>query len=127
MSSFKGVDLFGSGPHAFVVGEQGRRVISNAAVAGNPAADGSATYGDRELRITVTGRLVAGSESALWSLRDAIVSRAASTETKGTLTDGNGRTWSDVYLFGFTPSGDVDRGRVFSLGYTAEFGVSRDS
>lgn len=127
MSSFKGDDLFGSGPHRFSVGEQGRRVISNAAIAGSAAADGSATYGDRELRIAVAGRLVASSESALWSLRDAIVSEAASTESEGTLTDGNGRSWDDVYLFGFTPDGDIDRGRVFSLGYSAEFGFSRDS
>lgn len=127
MSSFKGVDLFGSGPHRFVVGLQGRRIVSNAAVGGTPSVDGSSTYGDRELRVTVIGRLVASSESALWSLRDAIVSRAASTEAEGELADGNGRTWADVYLFGFEPSGDVDRGRVFSLGYTAEFGVSRDS
>ncbi len=127
MSSFKGDDLFGSGPHRFAVGEQGRRVVSNAAVAGSPAADGSSTYGDRELRITVTGRLVAGSEASLWALRDAIVSGSVSTEGSGTLEDGNGRSWEDVHLFGFTPDGDIDRGRVYSLGYTAEFGFSRDS
>jgi len=65
-SSFKGVDLFGSGPHVFEVGRQGRRVVSISAVSGDPSAPGSFESGDYELRVTVRGRLVASSESALW-------------------------------------------------------------
>lgn len=123
MSSFKGDDLFGSGPHRFVVGREGRRVVSFAAVAGDPSLGGTFTSGDRELRVTVRGRLVADSEADLWDLRDDIVAEASSTATAGTLDDGNGRSWAGVKLIGFEPVGPTDRGRVYSLGYMAEFGV----
>lgn len=124
MSSFKGDDLFGSVPHRFEVGRQGSRVVSYAAASGDPTVGGSFVSGDLELRITVRGRLVATSEPALWSLRDAITDEAASAAGPGTLADGRGRTWTGVRLLSFTPDGPVDRGRVFSVGYTAEFGTS---
>jgi hypothetical protein len=122
MSSFKGVDLFGSGPHRFEVGRQGRRVVTYAAVAGDPTAPGSFSAGDQELRVTVRGRLAAATGPALWTLRDAIAAEAASTSGAGTLADGLGRTWTNVKLLSFTPDGPTDRGREFSVGYTAEFG-----
>jgi hypothetical protein len=122
MSSFKGNDLFGSGPHRFQVGRQGRRVISYAAAAGDPTVPGSFVSGDHELRITVRGRLVANSDAALWTLRDAISAEAASTATAGTLADGRGRSWTDVKLLTFTPDAPTDRGRTHSVAYTAEFG-----
>lgn len=122
MSSFKGLNLFGSGPHRFRVGREGRRVITYAALTGDPSMPGSFVSGDHELRITVTGRLAASTESALWSLRDAITAQAVSTATAGALADGNARTWADMKLLSFTPEACTDRGRRYSLAYTAEFG-----
>ncbi|MCC5824021.1 MAG: hypothetical protein LAT64_13125 [Phycisphaerales bacterium] len=122
MSSFKGVNLFGSGPHRFTVGREGRRVVTYAALTGDPSVPGSFASGDHELRVTVTGRLTAASEAALWSQRDAITAQAASASGPGTLADGKGRTWTDMKLLTFTPAGPIDRGRVLSLAYTAEFG-----
>ncbi|MFK7884868.1 MAG: hypothetical protein AB8F26_11875 [Phycisphaerales bacterium] len=122
MSSFKSLDLFGSGPHRFTVGREGRRVVSLAAVAGDPSLAGTFSSGDQELRITVRGRLVADSESDLWDLRDDIVAEAGSTASAGTLADGNGQSWTGLKLIEFEPGGPTDRGRVFSLGYNAEFG-----
>ncbi len=122
MSSFKGINLFGSGPHRFRVGREGRRVITYAALTGDPSIPGSFVSGDHELRVTVTGRLAASTESALWTLRDAITAQAASTATAGTLADGNARTWTDMKLLSFTPESPTDRGRRYTLAYTAEFG-----
>jgi len=123
MSLFKGIDLFGSGPHRFTVERQGRRLVSYAAITGDPSLPGTFTSGDRELRVTVTGRLVDDDEAGLWVQRDAIVAQAMSTSGAGTLTDDHGRTWADVKMISFEAHGPTDRGRVFSLGYTAEFGV----
>ena len=123
-SSFKSLDLFGSGPHVFEVGRQGRRVVSLSAATGDPSVAGSFESGDYELRVTVRGRLVASSESALWALRDAISDEAAFGVSGGDLVDQHGRTWSGVKLFYVEWEGSVDRGRVLSIGYEALFGVT---
>lgn len=123
-SSFKGSDLFGSGPHVFEVGRQGRRVVSLAAITGDPSVAGSIESGDYELRVTVKGRLVSGSEGALWTLRDAIASEAAYNVAGGNLVDHHGRIWSGVKLFWVEWGGAVDRGRAWSIGYEAVFGVT---
>lgn len=123
-SSFKGVDLFGSGPHVFEVGRQGRRVVSLSVVSGDASVPGTFESGDYELRVTVKGRLVASSESGLWSLRDAIAAQAEFEVSGGNLVDHHGRTWSGVKLFQVEWLGAVDRGRVLSVGYEALFGVT---
>lgn len=122
-SSFKGDDLFGSGPHVFREQRRGRRVVSLAAVAGDVTQDGSAEFGDYELRVEVRGRLVSSTESGLWALRDAITDEADSAVAAGILEDTHGHEWSDMKLLSFEPSGETDRGRDVSLGYTALFGV----
>lgn len=122
-SSFKGVDYFGSGPHRFVVGRQGRRLVSLAAVTGDPTLSGSFEAGDRELRLEVRGRLVAQSEAGLWALRDALTLQAAFEVTGGTLIDHHGQEWEDVVLLTVEWAGPVGRGRVWSVGYTALFGT----
>ncbi len=121
MSTFKGDDLFGSGPHRFTVGREGRRIVTYAAVAGDPSVPGSFTSGDLELRITVTGRLIADDDAELWTLRDAITAAAASTNTPGVLADGRGRSWPNMTLVSFEPAGPTDRARRTTLPYTAEF------
>lgn len=123
-SSYKGIDLFGSGPHVFAVGRQGRRVVSLSAVSGDPSVPGSFESGDDEVRVSVRGRLVAGSESALWTLRDAIATQAAFQVGAGELIDQHGHSWAGVKLLRVEWLGAVDRGRVLSIGYEALFGVT---
>lgn len=123
-STFKGLDLFGSGPHVFEIGREGRRVVSLSAIAGDPSVAGTIESGDYELRVAVKGRLVAESESALWALRDAISDEAAYQVAGGDLIDHHGRIWDDVKLFQVEWDGGIDRGRVLSIGYEALFGIT---
>lgn len=122
-SSFKGVDIFGSGPHRFTMAAQGMRAVSLAAVADNPTVEGSAWFGDIELEVHVRGRLVAAGESALWTLRDAVVAYADTDNTPvpGTLIDLHGKTWTSMSMFRYEELGGVARGRVWSVGYQCRF------
>lgn len=121
-SSYKGVDLFGSGPHRFFAGRTGRRVVPLSVIADDASVAGSEQFGDLEVRVSVRGRLVASSGSGLWSLVDAIVSRAGDADS-GVLDDGAGRLWAGVKLLTFEPIGSVERGREVSLAYEAVFGA----
>ncbi len=122
-SSFKGEDLFGSGPHRFAMAGQGMRAISLAAVAEDVTAEGSAWFGDLELEVHVRGRLVAASESALWDLRDAVSAETDTDNTPvpGTLIDPHGREWASMSMYRYEEAGGVDRGRVWSVGYLCRF------
>ncbi|MFI4898389.1 MAG: hypothetical protein ACIARR_11245 [Phycisphaerales bacterium JB059] len=122
-SSFKGLDLFGSGPHRFVMGRQGLYAVPLSVVSGDPAQAGSSWFGDLELEVHVLGRLVGESEGALWALRDAITAQAESSNTPvaGTLVDGHGRAWDSMSLYRYEETGPTDRGRVWSVGYVARF------
>jgi hypothetical protein len=118
-SSFKGLDLFGSGPHRFAVGRQGQGMTSELFL---PVPESGTLYhGPVELEVVVTGRLVAGGESALWALRDAITDELLDPPSPGTLIDLHGREWADLSFVGFTPGERTDRGRVVSLEYRARF------
>lgn len=123
-SAFKGLDLFGSGPHVFEVGRQGRRVVSLSALSGDPSVPGTIESGDDELRVSVRGRLVSGTEAGLWQLRDALAAQAVSGVAGGDLIDHHGRVWAGVKLLRVEWDSPVDRGRVRSVGYTALFGVT---
>ncbi len=118
-SSFKSVDLFGSGPHRFRVLKQGQLVVSDFAIGG---FSGATSYlGLVELRVVVRGRLVAESESALWTLRDAIGAELLDPPLPGELVDGHGRSWEDMSLIRYEEEDRTDRGRVWSVGYACEF------
>lgn len=121
-STFKGLDLFSSGPHRFQVGRQGRRVVSLSAVSGDPSVPGTFESGDWEPRVTVRGRLVAQSESQLWTLRDAIAAQAAFEVAPGDLTDHHGRTHTNMKLFHIEWGRQTDRGRLRTIEYEALFG-----
>ncbi len=122
-SSFKGLDLFGSGAHRFALGRQGLYAVPLSVVGGNATLAGSSWFGDLELEVHVRGRLVAASESALWTLRDAVSAQSASTVSPipGVLIDLHGRTWASMSFYRYEEEDHIDRGRVWSVGYLARF------
>jgi len=123
MSSFRALDLFGSGPHRFVVPERALVVIPLWVIGsyGYDDGSGSVVLGEKELIVEVRGRLVASDEAGLWALRGAVAGEADTPQTKGALVDNDGRTWSDMTLVKYEETGAVDRGRVWSMGYVATF------
>lgn len=120
-SSYKGVDLFGSGPHRFGVRPRGVETVARWRVTGNPAHGGTLPIGDLELEVVVTGRLVAASEEDLWDLRGAVAGAASFSAGAGLLIDHGGREFADMWFLEYAESDRVDRGRVWSVGYTARF------
>lgn len=126
-SFFNSLGLFNSGPHRFGHRAIGELVVPNAVL--NPLQPGSIAAGPLELVVVVTGRLVASSESALWTLRDAIAAQLTDPPVMATLIDHHGRTWNDMSFVRFEPlepsggqgAGRTDRGRVRSLAYRATF------
>jgi hypothetical protein len=118
-STFKGLGLFNSGAHRFRLAPEGEYVLRNAVL--NPNQAGSTPVGPLELVIFVTGRLVAPSESALWALRDAITAQLTHPVQTGTLIDHHGRTWTNMSFVEFATEDRTDRGRVWSIAYTAKF------
>lgn len=118
-SSFKSLDLFGSGPHRFAVGREGQATSSELFLP--TPAPGTRYHGLVELRIVVAGRLFAATEAALWALRDAITAELLDPPAPGTLVDQHGRSWADMSFVAFIPQDRTDRGREFSLGYEARF------
>lgn len=118
-SSFKGIDLFGSGPHRFAVGKQGEFALSGPAL--GAFVPDSTPLGLMELDITVKGRLIAASESALWTLRDSVVAQLVHPPPRGTLIDLHGRSWTDMSFITYEEADRTDRARVWSVAYTAVF------
>jgi hypothetical protein len=119
MSSFKGLDIFGSGPHRTAFGRQGYLVTLD--FFGGVPGGGSTNQGLQDLDIFIRGRLIASSESALWTLRNGIRAQLATTPTPGTLVDTAGRSWADMTLISYREGGRRDRGRVFSMRYEVQF------
>lgn len=119
MSSFKSLDLFGSGPHRFAAEFQGSLVVPKLRL--GITESGSGWLGLEEFTMVVTGRLVASSQSALWAQRDAIVAQLIDPPTAGTLVDNAGRSHANMSFIGFEEDDRVDRGRVWSVAYTARF------
>lgn len=120
-SSYKGVDLFGSGPHRFGVRARGVETVARWRVTGNSAHGGTLPIGQVELEVVVTGRLVAGSEEDLWELREAVAGAASFSAGSGVLIDHEGREFDDMWFIEYAESERVDRGRLWSIGYTARF------
>ncbi len=115
-STFAGFSLFNSGPHRFIVGRVGRLTRGPFAT---PTDDPFTTdEAVRELAIVQTGRLVASSNAALWTLIDAIRTQAELPRT-GTLVDHHGRSWTSMTLHRFDPADRIDRGRDYTLAYRA--------
>ncbi|MEM7755175.1 MAG: hypothetical protein AAF297_06025 [Planctomycetota bacterium] len=121
MSSFRGLDLFGSGPHRTVIARRGMYVVPYSVSTGNDVVPGARAYGDLELIVTVRGRLVASSEAGLWSLRQAVAGEAEFAEGSATLVDTRGRSFESMWLIRYEEFGAVDRGRAWSVVYEATF------
>lgn len=119
-SSFKSLNLFGSGPHRFARRRQGITTLAYLAL--DDFQSGSFPLpGLIELDVVVTGRLVAASESALWTIRDAIAAQLLDPPAAGTLIDHAGRSYTGMSFITYTEADRTDRGRVFSIAYTAVF------
>jgi len=123
MSTFRGIDFFGSGPHRVVQGARAQTLVPLWVInfAGYNDASGTESQGDEDVVVVVRGRLVGTTEALLWAERDALMSEAAfaSPAKKGTLVDNHGRSWADLVLVSYAEDGPIDRGRVWSVGYTA--------
>lgn len=119
MSSFKSIDLFGSGPHRSRVGRRGNLVLGELFF-GSPSPV-SFDYGLFELEVFIAGRLVASSESGLWALRDAVTAQLLDPPSPGTLVDTTGRSWADMSFIGYVEEGPAERGRLWSVAYEAQF------
>jgi hypothetical protein len=119
MSSYKGIDLFGSGPHRFWVGRRGHQLVTYLSQ-GVPAA-GTFSVGLVELVVMVRGRLVAGSDADLWAQRDVIVGQMTFPPSPGVLIDSTGRSFPSMTLTRYTEGQGVDRGRLWTLSYVVEF------
>lgn len=125
MSSFKGVDLFGSGPHRFSVGPMGQTLRERSFLFGSPSEFGKIPVGALDLEVFVSGRLIADDDAGLWSVVDVIDQQLVSFTPSGELLDGRGRSWSAMYLVGFEMDEGFSRGRRVSVGYTASFRTLR--
>lgn len=119
MSSFKGLNLFGSGPHRFSLAKQGHLLTSDFFFGG--AGGGSTAQGLIDLDVVVRGRLIAASDASLWTLRDSVAAQLLDPPTPGTLIDEHGRSWAGMSFVGYVEEDRVDRGRVVSVGYEAVF------
>jgi hypothetical protein len=118
-SSYKGLNLFGSGPHRFSMRRRGQVVIGPYSMA-DPSV-GSTYHGPLELEIVVIGRLVAASDAALWTLRDAIHAQLLDPPAPGTLVDHTGKSYPEMSFVRFEAGPMTDRGRVWSIAYVARF------
>jgi hypothetical protein len=119
VSSYKSLNLFGSGPHRFGFGRQGHLVTLD--FFNGFGGGGSTAQGPIDLEIVVSGRLVAVSEGGLWNLRDAIRGQINEPPVPGTLVDSAGRSWLEMTLVRYEEGVRRDRGRVYSMRYTAVF------
>jgi hypothetical protein len=116
-SSYKGIDLFGSGPHRFSVLREGELVVAAYLLGGGGA--GGQVVGKLDIQVVVRGRLAGRDDAAVWSVRDALSAQAGSDA--GTLIDLRGHRWERMTLVNVEWADRVDHGRVVSIEYAATF------
>lgn len=119
-STFNGIGLFNSGPHRFAAGPQGESMVNNYLIGASPS-HGTTAQGALELDIVVSGRLIATSESALWTLRNAVAAQLTHPPATASLVDHHGHTWTGMSFIEFKEENTTDRGRQWSVAYKALF------
>ena len=119
MSTIAGQSLFNSGPHRFVIKTVGKLWVPPLRL--DALQDLIVVYSaSLQVRIEQWGRLIGSSEADLWTQVETIRARCEAQLT-GALVDNNGRTWAGMTLLTFRPEERVDRGRVISLAYRADY------
>ncbi|GJQ28610.1 MAG: hypothetical protein HBSAPP03_04940 [Phycisphaerae bacterium] len=118
-TTFKGLNLFNSGPHRVEFGPRGHLVTID--FFGGGSGGGSTAQGLTDWTLVVRGRLVATSESALHTLREAVRAQLQATPTAGTFIDHHGHSWSGLTFVRYAEHGPADRGRAWSVAYEAVF------
>lgn len=118
MSSFRGEDLFSSGPHHFIVRRVGTFVRAGFVFPNDSSVP--VAYGKAAIEIEQVGRLVAGTSAALWALFDAIRLHAESG-VSGALVTETSKTFEGVALYEFSMTGPIERGRDWSMPYIARY------
>ncbi|HZW08091.1 MAG TPA: hypothetical protein VFF65_13290 [Phycisphaerales bacterium] len=116
MSTFDGLDLFGSGPCTFTAGPRGSQWARNVDL-GTPAA-GIQVLGGHTVSVEVRGRLTAATAPALKAVTDALEAAAG---VKADLIDDTGRTWPDLTLIEIVYEAPPESGRLWSIPYRAYF------
>jgi len=117
-STIDGQTLFDSGPERFVVRSVGTLFVPPLAI--NDLQSTTTLYGDLELWIVQTGRLVAVDDDGLWDQIDAIRAQAE-IPLSGSLVLPNGRTFAGMSMLRFRPESEFDRGRVVSVSYRVDY------
>lgn len=121
MSSFNGVDLFGSGPHRFMLPPAGYQFAPRLSLGlGGP---GVSIVGLAQVLVTVSGRLVAPDLAGLEALMQEIRTAADPAANVGQLIDNHGRIYEDMTFLRCQFGERTDRGREVSVTYVATFAV----
>lgn len=119
MSTHAGQSLFNSGPHRFSMRTAGKLWVPPLTL--DSLQDLTTVFtANLEVSVRQSGRLIGSSETDLWSQVDTIRARCEA-KLFGTLVDSAGRSWTNMTLLTFRPADRVDRGRVISLAYTADY------
>lgn len=118
MSSINGQTLFNSGPHRFVIRSVGTLYFPPLSL--DFLQTTTELIGPIELAIRQLGRLVSTTEAGLRSQIEAIKT-AGEAGVNGTLVDNAGQSWTGMTFLRFRPDDRVDRGRVISLAYQADY------
>jgi hypothetical protein len=118
MSAIAGQTLFNSGPHRFILRKVGSLWFPPFALdAFQTSVD---VAGPIELHIVQSGRLIASTDADLVAQINAIKS-AGEGQLTGALVDNAGQVWTNMTFLTFRPADAIDRGRVISLAYTADY------
>lgn len=119
MVMLDGNAVFGSGPSRVMEGPRGEYVLTKARV--SPFQAGSEAIGPLEVRVIVTGRLVAGVASDFNLLVQSILDLLTDPPNVYNVSDALGREWADMSFVLFEATGPVQSGREVSMTYRAEF------
>lgn len=119
MSSFDGVNLFGSGPHAFKYVKRGQLLIPDLSLGGFTPQ--KIYLGLLELEIRIEGVLVSSTQAGLDGQRSAIMAKITDPPVVSTLVGENGESWADMGFMTYEEAGVTQRGRRLSVAYEAVF------